>query len=94
MGVSLAAMLAVTTVLSCASSPPQEPNMSGTKEAGARSDGDKTAVSEPGSAYDKAAADATANTCADRPCFSNSDCCSGASCGYDPERSHVQRYCL
>jgi hypothetical protein len=37
---------------------------------------------------------AVANTCADRPCISNSDCCGSTSCGFDPERSHVQRYCL
>lgn len=37
---------------------------------------------------------AVANTCADRPCSSNSDCCGSTSCGIDPERSHVQRYCL
>lgn len=37
---------------------------------------------------------AEANTCAERPCISNSDCCGSTSCGIDPERSHVQRYCL
>jgi len=94
MGVSFAATFAVVVLLSCASTPTPESNVSGTKESGAQGDGDKTAKSEPGSAYDDAAANASANACADRPCFSNSDCCSGASCGFDPERSHVQRYCL
>jgi hypothetical protein len=28
------------------------------------------------------------------PCSSNEDCCSGYSCGFDPERSRVQRYCM
>ena len=93
MGVSFAAAFAVVALLSCASTQAPESNVSGAKEGSAKSDGDKT-VSEPGSAYDDAAANASANACADRPCFSNSDCCSGASCGFDPERSHVQRYCL
>jgi hypothetical protein len=94
MGVSFAAILAAGALLSCASAPPKESNVSGSNESSERSDRDTAASSEPGSSYGDAAADASANACADRPCFSNSDCCSGASCGFDPERSHVQRYCL
>ncbi len=26
-------------------------------------------------------------------CVSNEDCCPGFSCGFDPEKSRVQRYC-
>jgi len=37
---------------------------------------------------------AVGETCADVACQSNSDCCKGYACGFDPERSHVQRYCL
>jgi hypothetical protein len=33
-------------------------------------------------------------SCGDVACQSNSDCCKGYACGFDPERSHVQRYCL
>ena len=33
-------------------------------------------------------------SCDDRPCSSTDDCCKGYACGFDPERSHVQRYCL
>jgi hypothetical protein len=33
-------------------------------------------------------------SCGDVACESSSDCCKGYSCGFDPERSHVQRYCL
>ncbi|HKO52510.1 MAG TPA: hypothetical protein VJV79_32605 [Polyangiaceae bacterium] len=33
-------------------------------------------------------------SCGDVACQSNSDCCKGYSCGFDPERSRVQRYCL
>jgi hypothetical protein len=34
------------------------------------------------------------NACAERACSITAECCSGYSCGYDPGRSHVQRYCL
>ncbi|HET7540505.1 MAG TPA: hypothetical protein VFK05_11560 [Polyangiaceae bacterium] len=37
---------------------------------------------------------AAGETCGDVACTSNSDCCKGYACGFDPERSHVQRYCL
>jgi hypothetical protein len=33
-------------------------------------------------------------TCDDRSCVASNDCCSGYECGFDPERSKVQRYCL
>lgn len=90
MVVSFASALAVGTVLSCASAPPKEPNVSGSNESAEPS----APRAARGSAFDDAAANATANTCEDRPCYSNADCCAGASCGFDPERSHVQRYCL
>ena len=95
MVVSFASVLALGTVLSCASAPPKESNVSGSGESAERSDSSGNVAEERGSsAYDDAAATASANTCEDRPCFSNSACCAGASCGFDPERSHVQRYCL
>jgi len=33
-------------------------------------------------------------TCGDVACQANNDCCKGYVCGFDPERSRVQRYCL
>lgn len=33
-------------------------------------------------------------TCDDRSCVAGQDCCSGYQCGFDPERSKVERYCL
>jgi hypothetical protein len=33
-------------------------------------------------------------SCDDRSCVASSDCCGGFECGFDPERSKVQRYCL
>lgn len=91
MGVTIFALFAGgALLLSCASSPTKDPNLSG-------SEGDTRAaaaddVSSP--PRDSSSVEATANTCADRPCFANSDCCGGTSCSFDPERSHVQRYCL
>jgi hypothetical protein len=29
-----------------------------------------------------------------RECVSNEDCCAGFSCSFDPERSHIIKYCL
>lgn len=29
-----------------------------------------------------------------RPCSDSSECCDGHTCGLDPDRSRVQRYCL
>lgn len=94
MVVSFAGVLALGTVISCASAPPKEPNVSGSSDSADSSGNASASRSERGSSYDEAAANATADTCEDRPCYSNSDCCAGTSCGFDPERSHVQRYCL
>jgi hypothetical protein len=33
-------------------------------------------------------------SCDDRSCVASQDCCGGYACGFDPERSKVQRYCL
>jgi hypothetical protein len=92
MGVTISALFAVgTLLLSCASSPAKDPSLSGSgNESGDRAAADDSA--RP--ARDSSSVAASANTCADRPCVANSDCCGGTSCGFDPERSHVQRYCL
>jgi len=36
---------------------------------------------------------ATTGACDDRACTASEDCCKGFVCGFDPERSRVQRYC-
>lgn len=33
-------------------------------------------------------------SCDDRSCVASQDCCGGYQCGFDPERSKVERYCL
>ncbi len=35
-----------------------------------------------------------AQSCDGVACESTSDCCKGYDCGFDPDRSRVQRYCL
>lgn len=94
MVVSFASVLALGTVLSCASAPPKESTVGGSSDAAPSSEHADASHRDRASPYEDAAANAAANTCEDRPCYSNSDCCAGASCGFDPERSHVQRYCL
>jgi hypothetical protein len=37
---------------------------------------------------------AAGDTCGDVACQSSNECCKGYVCGFDPERSKVQRYCL
>jgi hypothetical protein len=34
------------------------------------------------------------DSCADQACVSTTDCCKGFVCGFDQERSRVQRYCM
>ena len=46
----------------------------------------KAAESEPSAA--------AGESCGDVACQSNNECCKGYFCGFDAERSHVQRYCL
>lgn len=50
-----------------------------------KSGGDAESTAEPISAV--------ADSCDDRTCVGAEDCCKGYACGFDPERSHVQRYC-
>ena len=65
----------------CASSPTMEPSS-------AESTGSPSADDSP-----KANTE-TAGTCDDQTCVGTEDCCKGFACGFDPERSRVQRYCL
>ncbi|HYP74624.1 MAG TPA: hypothetical protein VER12_01640 [Polyangiaceae bacterium] len=53
-----------------------------------------TAETPEPSEHDAPAAVGAGESCADVACQSNSDCCKGYVCGFDPERSRVQRYCL
>lgn len=77
----------------CASGVQKEANSRADDSADTRdSNHGERALNAPAPAYSQV--NAEANSCAERPCFSSSDCCKGYSCGFDPELSHVQRYCL
>ncbi|HYQ04461.1 MAG TPA: hypothetical protein VER96_37565 [Polyangiaceae bacterium] len=56
------------------------------------SEPDTVAAKAPAKASEES--QAVGETCEDIACQSNSDCCKGYACGFDAERSHVQRYCL
>ncbi|HTU61610.1 MAG TPA: hypothetical protein VMF89_24310 [Polyangiales bacterium] len=76
-------------LLSCAAAQSPEP-----KTSAEPATTELSALEEPSRAQRADSTAAEANTCEDRPCYSDGDCCKSYSCGYDPERSHVQRYCL
>ena len=93
MSISLRAVGAFSVVvglLSCASAQSSEPK-TGAEPA---SSNELSALEEPTRGHRGDGTAAEANTCEDRPCYSDGDCCKTYSCGFDPERSHVQRYCL
>ena len=52
------------------------------------------AAAAPAKAAESDPPAAAGESCGDVACQSNNECCKGYSCGFDPERSHVQRYCL
>ena len=92
-GVSFAVFLSAGMLISCASGTTKDANYSG-EESSSESSSESAQTSKPASSYSEAESHATADACEDRPCMSDSDCCKGTSCGMDPERSHVQRYCM
>jgi hypothetical protein len=88
----LVALLVATlgAVCSCASAPTK--GADAPEEASAES-----AAKEPVSAQAEtnvSGYETEVDECADRACAGNTECCNGYSCGFDPERSRVQRYCL
>src|SRR5262245_32484962 len=93
MGTSFVAFLSVGMLIACASGTANDANYGG-EEASSDSSSERAQTSKPASSYSEAESHATADACEDRPCMSDSDCCKGTACGMDPERSHVQRYCL
>jgi hypothetical protein len=89
----LVALLVATlsAVCSCASAPikgADAPDTDSTPSAA------QEPVSTPAETSNVSGYETEVNECNDRTCVGNSDCCDGYSCGFDPERSRVQRYCL
>ncbi len=80
--------LLLFSVVTCAEQPMTKTSSDATTTA---TEHDSIAVPEKPSAIESQAA---GDTCGDVACQSNNECCSAGVCGFDPERSRVQRYCL
>jgi hypothetical protein len=79
-------LLSLLTLVSCAGNP--------AGEAKASNDGAATEPTKAAPAKAERESPTAGESCGDIACQSNSDCCEGYSCGFDPDRSRVQRYCL
>lgn len=55
--------------------------------------GDPPSVGVPAAA-DETPSPGTGQSCEDQACVSSTDCCKGFVCGFDQDRSKVQRYCM
>ena len=89
-------VLAIATASSCADRS-KEPNVAGdtTETEAAESDASDTEEAADSRTTSSVSGYSTvADECVDRACSVNAECCAGQSCGFDPSRSRVQRYCL
>jgi hypothetical protein len=77
-------------VIGCNKAQP-EPKVSGDESA---SNADDSQPLTPASSFTEAQAECVDEAGETLGCASNEDCCKGFSCGFDPEKSRVQRYCL
>jgi hypothetical protein len=100
-GACLSAVLLFGTTASCRySEPPKEPEASSpssesrptTTESSDSSS--ESSESEPAEGESPTPPTQTTGACDDRACTATEDCCKGYACGFDPERSRVQRFCL
>lgn len=91
-GVLTAVVLLAWTAASCRYSEAKEPGLEHTKAEPSPSKPDEAMVpaSSDGATQSGAAA---GESCDDETCVGSEDCCKGYACGFDPERSKVQRYC-
>lgn len=87
-----AMVIVFSSLLSCGTGAQKEPSVGGVDRAEEKSIGLEPISAKQQNRRDSASA--ATDVCEDRPCSSDSDCCKGDSCGFDPERSHVQRYCM
>jgi len=76
-------LLLLFALVSCAGNPASEAKAS-----------NDAAAAAPAKAPESESPSSAGTSCADVACQSNSDCCEGYVCGFDPDRSRVQRYCL
>jgi len=96
-GVSIALVVGIGALQACRYSEAKEPQAQDMKtDAPAMTSSDSA---PPPSDSESSSELATApppptGACDDRACVASEDCCKGFACGFDPERSRVQRYCL
>ncbi|MFO0565218.1 MAG: hypothetical protein U0263_06125 [Polyangiaceae bacterium] len=75
----------MTIGLSCAESPPPAKTPEPAPEATQKNESaESTPKDDPCKEKDGSS----------KSCESDKDCCKGYTCGHDPERSHVQHYCV
>lgn len=89
-GLSLVAIVSLLAVSSCARGTEAEPKVGGDQV----SEAEPEAVEQTGDEYAGVSTEPEVNACFGKPCSINAECCDGYSCGFDPDRSRVQRYCL
>jgi hypothetical protein len=89
----LAIMFAAWVIAAgCASSPGPSPRLNG-QNSGEAAPRSAAPATESAHAPDPASNPAL-DSCDGVACESTTDCCKGYDCGFDPDRSRVQRYCL
>lgn len=94
-GLLIAMFGAGFALASCASNPAPEPKLASdeTSESDADQAADKTVKTEVQSGV--SGYQSGENACAEQECSTlGTECCAGYSCGFDPDKSRVQRYCL
>lgn len=92
-GVAVLVVQAALMTVSCRYSEAKDPELVNTKSESPPSKPDTAPAHEAEGPSDPPAA-ATGDTCDDQSCAGSEECCKGYACGFDPERSKVQRYCL
>ncbi len=81
-------LLLLFALVTCAESPATKTS----SDAATAADHDRVGSAQANAAEGESKT--AGDTCGDVACQSNTDCCKGYACGFDPERSRVQRYCL
>lgn len=89
-GLSLVAIVSLLVVSACARGTEAEPKHGGEDVSAAEPQATEQAADE----YAGVSTEPEVDACSGKPCSINAECCEGYSCGFDPDRSRVQRYCL
>jgi hypothetical protein len=81
-------LLLLFAVVTCA----KDPMVKTSNDAASAAERDSVAAAKANAS--EGDSQAAGDTCGDVACQSTTECCKGYACGFDPERSRVQRYCL